>query len=264
MATYLLSHILVSKTITTVSLPADSLLITESWLANNLLKPIHEYPIFSNSTIIIWPFVVFLLVLVSYVSASISSPKKFGDLLSSSFSLQASKQLFREDYKLNKRIPIFFTINFILVLSFLAYKTNDYFNRVLVTEFSSFVQYLFFVIVLIAAYLTKFLVIRILSFSLKTEDLGKEYLFNVLVFCHSLSFIIYPFVIFLQFSKVPSHYFLYPALIISGGFYLLRLVRLLYIAHIEQNIRIVHIFMYLCALEILPILILVKFLFLNF
>jgi hypothetical protein len=255
---------IISTTITAVNIAGDSLINKESLFADNLLKPIHEYPIFSNATIIIWPLIVFLVVLIIYVSASISNPKKFFDLLSSSFSLQASKQLFREDYKLNKRIPIFFTINFILVFSFLAFKTNEYFNKALVSEYSTIIQYLFFVTIVLMAYSTKFLVISFLSFFLKIEDLGREYLFNVLVFCHSLSFIIYPFVIFLQFSKVPSHYFLYPALIISGGFYLLRLIRTLYIAYAEQNIRIIHIFMYLCALEILPLLLLVKFLFLNF
>lgn len=207
---------------------------------------------------------MFLLVLISIVSISISSPKKFFDLLSASFSLQASKQLFREDYKLNKRIPIFFTINFILVLSFLVFKTNVYFNNALVSQFSSVGQYLFFVIVVISVYLIKFLVTNFLSLFLNVEDLGKEYLFNVLVYYHSLSFVIFPILIFLEFSKIPTHYFLYPALIISGGFYLLRLIRTLYIGYFEQNIAIVRIFMYLCALEILPLLILVKFLFLNF
>ena len=261
---YLLSQSIISKTITAVNLPTDSLFNQESLFADNLLKPTHEYPIFSNSTIIIWPLIVFLIVLIIYVSASVSSPKKFFDLLSSSFSLQASRQLFREDYKLNKRTPIFFTINFIFVLTFLVFKTNEYFNNALFLEYGSVIQYLFFVIIVVIAYSTKFLVISFFSYFLKVEDLGREYLFNVLVFCHSLSFILFPFVIFLQFSKVPSRYFLYPALIISGGFYLLRLIRTLYIAYAEQNIRIIHIFIYLCALEILPLFILVKFLFLNF
>lgn len=260
----MLTQSTISKTITAVNLSVDSLIKTESLFTDNLLKPVHEYPIFSNSTITVWPLIVLLLVLILYVSTSILNPKKFFHLLSSSFSLQAAKQLYREDYRLNKRISIFFTINFILVLSFLAFKTNEYFNKALLSEYTSIAQYLFFVIIVIFAYSIKFLVVNFLSFFLKIEDLGREYLFNVLVFCHSLSFIIYPFVIFLQFSKVPSRYFLYPSLIISGGFYVLRLIRMLYIAYSEQNIRIIHIFMYLCALEILPLLILVKFLFLNF
>ena len=171
MAAYLLSHSIISKTITAVNLPADSLINTTSLFADNLLKPTHEYPIFSNATIIIWPLIVFLIVLIIYVSASVSSPKKFFNLLSSSFSLQASKQLFREDYKLNKRIPLFFTINFILVLSFLVFKTNEYFNNALFLDYGSIIQFLFFVVIVVVTYSTKFLVISFLSYFLKIEDL---------------------------------------------------------------------------------------------
>jgi hypothetical protein len=47
-------------------------------------------------------------------------------------------------------------------------------------------------------------------------------------------------------------------------FYTLRLVRVLAIMYSEQNVGIVYIIMYLCALEILPFLVLIKFLFINF
>ena len=255
---------LIQSTLVFSNIQKDSLYQAESLFDNHLLKRVHEFPIFSNATIIVWPLIVLALILISNVSAYISSPKKFFDLLISSFSLQASKQLLREDYKLNKRIPIFFSINFLLLIAFLVFKTNSYFNNTLFSQYSSLVQYLFFVSIISLVYVIKFLATFFISYLLNIEELGKEYMFNVLVFGHSLSFVLFPAIVFLEFSKIPAHFFLYPALIISGGFYLLRLLRILYISYSEQNIGIVHIFMYFCALEILPLLILVKFLFLNF
>jgi hypothetical protein len=110
----------------------------------------------------------------------------------------------------------------------------------------------------------KFLANYVLAFISSNNDLGKEYLFNVFVYSQTIGIILFPFIVCLQFTKYPTELFLYPALVICAGFYALRMFRGFIISVTEQNVGILYIFLYLCALEILPLLVLIKFLLVNF
>lgn len=248
----------------TVKLIQDSLIQRESLFVEHLLKPVHDNQIYNNGSIVIWPTIIIGIVLVLSVSIKTYDPKKFLQLISASFSIQKSKQLLRDDYKLTNRVSVFFTINFLLLISFLFYKVNQQFNNSLFNHYTSLIQYLFFIFIVIIVYTIKLFVTRFLSFVFRKEEIAKEYLFNLLVFYHTLSIVLFPFLILLQFSTFPADYFLFSALGIVFIFYFLRLFRTLSISYFEQNIGIIHIFLYFCAIEILPLLMVVKFLFLNF
>ena len=118
--------------------------------------------------------------------------------------------------------------------------------------------------ILSLVYLIKFLANYILAFISSNNELSKEYLFNVFVFAQTIGIVIFPLIVCLQFTKYPAEWFLYPALIICAGFYGLRMFRGFIISTAEQSIGILYIFLYLCALEILPMLVLIKFLLVNF
>jgi hypothetical protein len=148
-------------------------------------------------------------------------------------------------------------------MAFLIQYTNQYFGLIL-NDYSRFQQYLFFALTITIIYLVKYSVNSILAYISLNNELNKEYLFNVFIFSQTTGIILFPFVICLQFTKYPSEWFLYPALIIWLGFYALRMFRGFIISVTEQNIGIIYIFLYLCALEILPLLVLTKFLLVNF
>lgn len=242
----------------------DSLTLNEpSVFTGHLLTPLHADPLFRAGTTYYWPGIILFLVLVLYVSIKVYDPKKIYKIFASVFSLQASKQLFREDYKLNKRVSVFLSISFVLVISFLIHITNRYFGLML-NGVAPLKQYGFFLTVVCLVYTAKFLASYLLSFIVSYSELDKEYSFNIFVFSQTLGVILFPMIILVQFSKYPAEWFLYPALIICGGFYVLRLFRGFVISVLEQNVGILYIFLYLCALEILPLLVLVKFLLTTF
>ncbi len=242
----------------------DSLNLNEpSVFAGHLLAPFHADPVFRAGTTYYWPGIILFLVLTLYVSIKVYDPKKIYKIFASVFSLQASKQLFREDYKLNKRVSVFLTISFILVISFLIYMTNHYFGFIL-SDVSPLKQYVFFLVTVCLVYSIRFLVSYLLSFVVSNTELDREYFFNTFVFSQTLGLILFPMIVLIQFSKYPAEWFLYPAVIICAGFYVLRLFRGFVISVLEQNVGILYIFLYLCALEILPLLVLVKFLLTTF
>ena len=235
----------------------------KSIFSNHYLKPIHTDPILTFPYNLYWPILLLFLVFACYVYVKIADPKKIAKIFLSGFSLQASKQLIREDYKLYKRVSLFLSFNFILVFSFLLYLIND--NRDLILqEKNEIYQYLFFVFVTVLVCVIKILITISVSHVTSTTEIGKEYIFNFFVFCQIIGAVSFPFIVFLQFGKCPPEWFLYPVVTICSCFYILQLYRGLTISVLEQNIGILYIILYLCALEILPLLVLVKFLLINF
>jgi len=242
----------------------DSPLVAQiSIFSGHSLKTVHDAPIFNASNPIYWNGIILFFIFATYVLIRISEPKKIIKIFTSVFSIQEAKQLFREEFKLTKRMSILLGISFILVISFLVQITNEYFGLIL-ANYSQLKQYIFFVVVISLMYIVKFGANYVLAFISTNTELNKEYLFNVFVFSQTIGIILFPVIVCLQFTKYPIEWFLYPALIICGGFYALRMFRGFVISTSEQNIGILYIFLYLCALEILPTLVLIKFLLVNF
>lgn len=235
-----------------------------SLFSNHHLTSSHaKDPILTNSPILYWPSVLLFIVFSMYVYIKVTDPKKIIKIFISVFSIQASKQLIREDYKLYKRVSVFLSTCFILVISFLICLINDYFGLIL-KSYSLFYQYLFFILITTFIYLTKIVFTLILAHITSSYEIGKEYVFNLFVFCQIAGIILFPVVVFIQFSKYPAEWFLYPGLIVCASIYMLRIFRGFVISALEQNIGILYIILYLCALEILPLLVLVRFLLINF
>jgi hypothetical protein len=90
-------------------------------------------------------------------------------------------------------------------------------------------------------------------------DLFRDYLLSVYQSYRFSSFIIFLFVILIIYTKFlsPDIYFI-SGLIVFGIFYLQRVLKLLLI-FIKKDISILYLILYLCALEILPVLILLKY-----
>jgi hypothetical protein len=110
----------------------------------------------------------------------------------------------------------------------------------------------------------KYITTHTLSFIIGEFDLGKEYFFNIFIFNQMAGVVLFPIVLCILFSKLTPELFLYPGIVICAAFFLLRLFRGFVISTLEQNVGVLYIFLYLCGLEILPLLVLIKFLLNNF
>lgn len=241
----------------------DTNKVNNTLFSNHLLKTQHNFPILRNNNSLYWQSSLLLFVFGLYVLLKISEDKKMTKVFVSAFSLQEAKQLYREDYKLTKRLPVFLSFAYILVLAFLMLFTNNYFGLIF-QNYSEIQQYILFVVIVLLIYTVKYIVNSIFSIIYKQKELTKEYFLNAFTISHTLGIVLFPMVLGLYFTKYSPEIFLYPALIMSVSFYIIKLYRSFVISVIEQNVGILYIFLYLCALEILPILVLIKFLLVNF
>lgn len=243
---------------------ADSLIQSYSSVFNNhQLQVVYGIPVIREQEITYWQAIVLFLALTLFVSIKILNPKKVNQVFLSIVNLQMAKQLFREDYKLNKRVPLLFSLLFIIIFSFFLQLLNTHY-RLILNETSALVQYVFFITLLLLMYTVKFTVNSIIAFITKISEVDKEYRFTVMIFNQVAAIVLFPLVVLLQFSNLPANYILYVSLALIAMFMLFRLYRGLVISSLEQNLGVLYIFLYLCTLEILPILLLIKFLLINF
>lgn len=245
------------------TLSQDTTKVNNTLFSNHLLKTQHDFPILRNNNSLYWQSSVLLFVFGLYVLLRISEDKKMTKVFVSTFSFQEAKQLYREDYKLTKRLSILLSIGYILVLAFLILFTNNYFGLIF-RNYTEIQQYILFAAIVLMIYTVKYIVNSLFSIIYKQKELTKEYFLNAFTISHTLGIVLFPMVLGLYFTKYSPEIFLYPALIMSVSFYIIKLYRSFVISVIEQNVGILYIFLYLCALEILPILVLIKFLLVNF
>lgn len=237
--------------------------VYEPLFAGHELRPVHDAAVLNASHTLVWPAIFLFIALALLVFARVSEPKKLLRVFTAFYSIQASKQLQREDYKIGKRLFIVLLGVFLISLSFLIYLINDYFGLML-QHWSGLQQFAFFAGVVIAAYTVKYIFSTLLGYIINAPDLVREYIFNVSVFNQVAGIVLFPFIVAMLFSKYQVEWFLYPSIVIFLSFYAFRFVRGFFISGIERGVGVLYIFLYLCALEILPLLVLIKFLLISF
>ncbi len=88
------------------------------------------------------------------------------------------------------------------------------------------------------------------------EEISKEYNHNITVFNQSFGIILFPLTVLISFTEAPN-LFIYIGIVLLGLMYLLRVIRFLKI-NFNKQINILYMFLYLCTLEIIPILYIIK------
>lgn len=235
----------------------------EPLFKDHLLKPIHDTAIFNNAQILFWPSVVLFIVLCLLVLLKATSPQKTFRVLNAAYSLQVARQIEREDYGPLKRVSIVLSAVFVLITAFLFYKLNLFFGSILDKNGGLF-QYLFFVMVIILVYSVKLIMAKIIGFITQTSNIFSEYINNTLIINQSVGVILLPVMIIAELSPVNPVWIVFPATLFLVLGYALRLYRGFLFAGIENGVGLLQLFVYLCALEILPLLVLIKFLVVNF
>lgn len=118
----------------------------------------------------------------------------------------------------------------------------------------------FFVLsgVVVVLYLLKWIFAWILAHFLQIQNETRAYFFHIFIFNKSFAIVIFPFLLVLPYIDAQwGILILMGAFILMGFFYFLRLIRLLTYS-IQRKLSLFYLFLYLCALEFIPILVIVK------
>ena len=166
------------------------------------------------------------------------------------FAQRYANQYLREENAFTERV------NF---LTFLLMAINF---TLIITKFQAVIDLwkivsVFFLVLLF--FLLKLILIKLLGFFFKVKDLAKLAIFFSLLFDKTLGFVLFPLVVVIYFFNIDISSTM--LMISLGLFMILFMLKLFWLWKIGTNsfgLSQVYIFLYLCTIEIFPLLLLVK------
>jgi hypothetical protein len=125
---------------------------------------------------------------------------------------------------------------------------------------SGFKAFIFFALLISAIYALKFIILKIAGFIFDITPEMESYVFSVFLINNIFGLLLLPIVIvnFLYPTLIISQFMGLAVLCIAAIFFLYRLIRGVLVSRETEQYSPVYLFLYLCALEIAPLLVLIK------
>lgn len=168
-------------------------------------------------------------------------------------------QLFRGEYSLRSRTSILLTLLFLSVVSVFIYQSISYLRLAPAFPVNEFIIFLIIFLVLALAYFIKITFVKLCGYIFNLEGLFKEYIFSLFIFNEILGLFLLPVIISFAFVTLFNLQYIFLAGVCLIGLVLVaRLLWVTYNGMSTAGISKSYLFLYLCALEILPLLVLIK------
>lgn len=172
------------------------------------------------------------------------------------FARNFANQLIREGNLFNERPGLILFIVYLLVMAMLAYQTMHLFN--IAYPFRPWLMYLLLAGFFLALWFLKVFLVNALSKLFNTPEHSLVLLANMFLYNLFIGIILLPLVSILSFTD--SFWILYIGLFIIVFLYFMRLIRSVQTGTNITKFSVFHLILYLCTLEILPLIVLAKIL----
>jgi hypothetical protein len=230
---------------------------------NHLLPRYHQIPELKQSFQLIWPSVFLIICFLLLVVIKVTSFQKVVKVIQSCFSIQSLRQMELEKFKPFKFYSVALSVFFLLNLTFFIYKINYMYKLVLI-EHSSIAQFMFFLLAITLLFTVKGGFSKILAVFVNDDKLIPEFIFSSFIVSQTLGLLIFPCMVMAELSTFNPLIFLSAASVILIAMQVFKWYRGMVFALVINRVGLLQIFTYFCSLEILPALILVKFVIENF
>lgn len=201
---------------------------------------------------------ILLFVYSLFVVLYVKNRKRLNQVIKAFYINRFASQLAREEVSIVNRVSVILSIIFLFSITLFTRQVIEFYGwGGQVDELTLFFSILAIVITI---YTVKFSSIKFFGFVFKTTKEADEYALTVLLFINSLGLFLLPIVVCIAFAQnVSIGVFVNIGLYTLGLFLLTRIVRGLIIGINSIRVSKLYLFLYLCSLEILPLVIMVKF-----
>jgi hypothetical protein len=226
---------------------------------NHLLSPQqHQFAELKQNTELIWPSVFLILCFALLVLIKVTSFSKVTKVIQSCFSMQTLRQLEREEFNPLKFYSVALSFFFLFNLTFFVYKVNTLYGLVLTGQ-TQLIQFIFFFAAIILLLLVKGGFTRVLAVFVNDHKLIPEFVYSSFMISQTQGILLFPCLVLAELSRFDPLIFLSAASVILISMQAFKWYRGIVFALIENRVGLLQIFTYFCGLEILPVLVLVKF-----
>ena len=204
-----------------------------------------------------WQTIVLLAVIVLLGISKAFSRNRFNQAAKALFNYGVAQEVTREEKVFFHRSNMMFTLVHLLTFSLILYHIKDILH-ISHLDSEGLIPFLFILLGVTIIYVIKYVFSQVFFFILNDVSIATEYIFNVSLFNNLLGVVFIPPLCLAYFSSLPfSFILLYLIIPFSFITYALRLVRLFSIGKIK-GISYFYIFLYICTLEILPLVVLFR------
>lgn len=210
-----------------------------------------------------WPFFVLLISMLVLAWGRVSYPKRLNQMITSFFSNRFVGQMLREEQVFTSGVNISLTLIYVISLSLLLSFAVGFYNLNFFTG-NSLLIFLKSLAAISVFSLLKNSLLVFSNFLFKQEQTFTAYLFNIFLFNNVAGLILLPIVTLTYYSHLfdPAVYMWIAGAVLTLTF-LLRVIKSLIMGANEARVPVFYIFLYICTLEISPVLVGVR-LFLDY
>ena len=206
---------------------------------------------------------ILLLAYILFVWLYVTNRKRLNQTITGIFIYHPGNQSGRDESTVNNRITLFLFILFLLTSTSFIIQTGLYYNFIQAPASAATYMITFLIICLI--YSAKIIITKWMGLLFQTQKEAEDYTLNVFLFCNALGLFLLPVVICLTFVKqFPIDLFIKIGFGIIALFICSRFIRGILIGFKSIRISKFYLFLYLCTLEIVPLVVIAKLLILKF
>lgn len=206
-----------------------------------------------------WIFPSMLIIIAVFAFLKVFYQKYFIQIIESFFNISVANQLVRDENILVQRASILLSFVFNLIIAMLLYYVSVQYHWTLMGIGEGLMRFLFFVCIVAGAYTLKFVLLKVSAVLFNTGREVNAYIFNIFLINNVLGIVLLPMVALMAFTQlVPHSTLLIMAIAAISAAYLYRLIRGAIIGIGAQQPSLFYIFLYFCALELAPLVVLIK------
>jgi Domain of unknown function (DUF4271) len=231
----------------------------KSIFEGHLLKPVHDRATFPEHTTPDWLTITLFSVIVLFTWYKLFYNRMFLQLVSAFFSMATTNQMVRDESVLLQRASLNASLIFYLAGGLFLYQVSIIYQWNLPFLENGFTRFLMFSFVLAILYSSKMLLIRILSNIFSAEKAASGYIFTIFLFNMMAGLMLLPIIVLIAYAPVElQHLSIVTALILLAGFLIYRMVRVAVLWMSIPRAPVFYLFLYLCAFEVAPLLLIRK------
>lgn len=223
------------------------------------LRPVHPNARPINREVADW-FTISLIALVGlFTWFRVFYYRIFNQLFGAYFNITTTNQIVRDESVLLQRASLFLSVISYMVMGLFVYQLSELLRWNIPLLQGGLLRFIFFSVAIAASYSIKMIVLRFFSSVFDLEKPIALYIFNIFLMVMMIGLLLLPVNILLAYaSSEISTWVLWITIGIISLLFLYRLVRAVGIWTGIPGFSVFYLFLYLCAFEIAPLLIIWK------
>lgn len=206
-----------------------------------------------------WFTVILIFVVIAVTFIKVFYSKILFQLLNAFVNNNTANQIIRDENILVQRASILLSVICYIVLALFVYEVGDYYDYHNSLIGHGFARFLFIAFFISLAYSLKMIALKIFGFIINQDKPVASYIFNLFLINNVLGIVLLPILLILTYLDLKNpEYVLYGAISLVILFFLYRIFKGIYIWTSASRYNLFYLFLYICALEIAPLLIIVK------